>query len=118
MKKILLFLSKTDDELYESCPQSAKNTQLAYGLFVLLTGVLAFISGTYAISNLFIDYDWQHNTTEFQDEGLLISISLGVLYAIMIMAIDREVVSARNKGAAFSRLFLAMAIGTVVAVPI
>lgn len=118
MKSLLLFLSKTDVDVYRVCPSSAKTTQLSLGLFVFLTGVLAFISGSYAVSNLFYEYDWQTNTIKFLAIGKIIAPIIGVFYAIMIMAIDREVVSATSKLAVVPRLALAIVIGFVVAVPI
>ena len=117
MKKILLFLSKTDIEIYNACPLSAKNTQLAFGIFVLLTGILAFCSGTYAFSNLFIELDEQLKPI-YTNLAYIIAPLLGLLYTLMIIFIDREVVAARSKGAAFSRLLLAIIIGTIVAIPI
>ncbi len=118
MKSLLLFLSKTDKDVYHKCPRSAKNTQLAFGLFVLLTGILAFCSGTYAILNMFTDFDWETNEVSFNKQGYLIAPLLGLLYATMIIAIDREVVAAKSKGTAFVRLLLALVIGIIVAIPI
>lgn len=116
--QLLLFLSKTDRDIYNKCPKSAKNTQLSFGLFVLLTGLLAFFSGSYAIMNMFIDFDWRTNTTYISPFGKLLSFILGLFYAIMIVAIDREVVASKSKLAAIPRLFLAIVIGIIVAVPI
>lgn len=118
MKKLLLFLSKTDIDIYNGCPQSAKNTQLGFGLFVLLTGILAFCSGTYAILNMFTDFDWKTGTLSFNKSGFVIAPLLGLFYAMMIIAIDREVVAAKSKATALSRLLLAIVIGVIVAVPI
>lgn len=118
MKKLLLFLSKTDIDIYNECPKSAKNTQLAFGLFVLLTGILAFCSGTYAILNMFTDFDWETKKVSFSNSGYMFAPILGAFYALMIIAIDREVVAAKNKTTAFSRLLLAIVIGVIVAVPI
>jgi hypothetical protein len=118
MIRILLFFSKTDYAVYKHCTIYAKNMQLSLGLFVILTGILAFVSGSYAISNLFVEFDWETNTISFNSVGTYLTPMLGLFYAIMIMAIDREIVSAKSKMAVFFRIPLAIVIGAVVAVPI
>lgn len=118
MIRILLFLSKTDYAVYKDCTTYSKNMQISLGLFVLLTGVLALVSGSYAISNLFVEFDWRTNTVHFNPAGRFLTPALGLLYAVMIMAIDREIVSAKNKSAVFLRIPLAIVIGAVVAVPL
>jgi len=118
MKRFILFLSKTDNSVYKNCTAYAKNIQFSLGLFVLLTGVLAFVSGAYAISNLFVEFDWETNTISFNPVGKYLTPIFGFFYAIMIMAIDREIVSAKNKMAVIFRIPLAIIIGAVVAVPI
>ncbi|PTX61101.1 uncharacterized protein DUF4407 [Kordia periserrulae] len=118
MKKLLLFLSKTDLDIYKECPQSAKDTQVGFGLFVLLTGILAFCSGTYAILNMFTEFDWKTETVTFNTSGYVIAPLLGIFYALMIIAIDREVVAAKSKTTALMRLCLAIVIGIIVAIPI
>jgi hypothetical protein len=118
IKNFLLFLSKTDVDVYNKCPNSAKQTQLGFGLFVLLTGILAFCSGTYAILNMFTDFDWKTETVSFNKLGYIVAPILGSFYCLMIMAIDREVVAAKSKATAVSRLLLAIIIGVIVAIPI
>lgn len=118
MKKFILFLSKTDHTVYENCTVYSKNMQFSLGVFVLLTGLLAFVSGSYAISNLFIEFDWKTNTTSFHPIGKVLTPAIGLFYMIMIMAIDREIVAAKSKKAVFLRIPLAIVIGAVVAIPI
>jgi hypothetical protein len=118
MERILLFLSKTDKSVYNVCSPHAKNTQQAFGLFVLLTGLLAFCSGTFACSNLFTVYDTDSGNVLLEPNAWWYASGLGLFYACLIMAIDREVVAAKNKLAVIPRLILATVIGIVVAVPI
>lgn len=118
MIRFLLFFSKTDYAVYKGCTTYAKNMQISLGLFVILTGILAFVSGSYAISNLFVEFDWETNTIKFNAAGRYLTPLLGMFYAIMIIAIDREIVSAKSKMAVFIRIPLAIIIGAVVAVPI
>jgi hypothetical protein len=78
--------------------------QTSLGVMVFITGVFAFISGSFAIN------------TAFKDTTL--ALFVGVLYGIMIMAFDREIVSASTKQAVWIRLPLAIFIGFIVSVPI
>lgn len=118
MYKYLYFLSKTDRDVIERCPQHSRNIQLTLGFFVLLTGLLAFISGSYAISNIFVHADLITGRPVMSLLGWPASILLGTIYAASIMAIDREIVSAANKYAAVLRLPLAIVISLVVSVPV
>lgn len=118
MNRILYFLSKTDAGIIRHCPSSAKNIHATLGFFVLMTGLLAFVSGTYAISNMFIHENENTLQPEMTPYGWLYSSILGLVYCIFIMAIDREIVSSNTKWAAIFRLPLAIIISMVVAVPV
>lgn len=118
MNKFIYFLSKTDKDLVQHCPQNTRSIQLALGFFVLLTGLLGFFSGTYAVSNMFIHEDSATGRPIMAVWGWPASIVLGIIYAVFIMAIDREIVSAADKRAAVFRLPLAIVISFVVSVPV
>jgi hypothetical protein len=75
---------------------------------VLLTGVLAFFSGSYAIYTAFANHPW----------APFVAAPLGILYSFMIIVFDREIVGAQLKRAVWIRLPLAIAIGFIVAVPL
>jgi hypothetical protein len=83
-------------------------TQTSLGMMVLLTGVLAFFSGSYAIYTAFEAHPW----------APLVAVPLGVLYSFMIIMFDREIVGAQDKRAVWIRLPLAVVIGFIVAVPL
>jgi len=104
------FLSKTDLDAINSpcCTRVARMTQTSLGVMVLLTGVLAFFSGSYAIYTAFGSHVW----------GPFIAVPLGILYSAMIIVFDREIVGAQVKKAVWIRLPLAIAIGFIVAVPL
>lgn len=116
--RILYFFSKTDVSLIHHCPATTRNIHASLGFFVLITGIMALLSGTYAISNMFIHEDPTTGRLQMMQNGWLFSILLGTVYASFIMAIDREIVSAGSKWAALLRLPLALIIGLVVAVPV
>jgi hypothetical protein len=106
VSRILLYLSKTDRRLIGLCSDSAYKTQVGYGVFVLIVGIFAFISSSYAL-----------RTTLGNSYAVF---AVAAVYAALIMFIDREIVSAASKGRGMiaARLALAVFIGLVVSVPI
>ena len=110
IERFFQFLSKTDPDAINSpcCTLVARMTQTSLGVMVLLTGVLAFFSGSYAIYTAFGSHSW----------GQYVAVPLGILYSTMIIVFDREIVGAQVKRAVWIRLPLAIAIGFIVAVPL
>lgn len=110
IQRFFQFLSKTDMDAINSpcCTRVARMTQTSLGVMVLLTGVLAFFSGSYAIYTAFGSHSW----------GRFAAVPLGLLYCAMIIVFDREIVGAQVKRAVWIRLPLAIAIGFIVAVPL
>lgn len=110
VQRFFQFLSKTDQDALGSkcCTKATRMTQTSLGMMVLLTGVLAFFSGSYAIYTAFEGHSW----------APLVAVPLGVLYSIMIIMFDREIVGAQDKRAAAFRFPLAILIGFIVAVPL
>lgn len=101
----LFALSKTDRNLIQLCSDTAYKTQAGYGLFVLIVGIFAFFSSSYALS------------TTLDVSGVYL---IAAVYATLIVLIDREIVSVTNKNRVMVavRLVLAVFIGLVVSVPI
>lgn len=101
----LFALSKTDCNLIQLCSDTAYKTQAGYGLFVLIVGIFAFFSSSYALS------------TTLDVSGVYL---IATVYATLIVLIDREIVSVTNKNRLMVavRLVLAVFIGLVVSVPI
>jgi hypothetical protein len=104
LSRFFQFLSKTDRRIIIHCTDHAVKTQVTNGVFVLLTGTFAFLSCMYAVHTTFKDFR--------------VAIPVALLYATVIVFIDREIVSATNKLATLSRLPLALLIGVVIAVPL
>jgi len=94
----------TDGDALVNASQSSKMTQTALGVLVCCTGILAWFSGGYA---LYVTFD-----------GVVLSAVVGLVYAGMIVTIDRLIVGARSRWVAVTRVFLALAIGMVIAVPL
>lgn len=118
MRRFLLFLSKTDYDVLRHCPQNSLNHQLSLGIFVLFTGVFAFISGSYAIAMIFIETGANGKPMPLDNATIILSCCFGFLYSSMIMAIDREIVSSTSKVMWIIRFPLAIMIGFVVATPL
>jgi hypothetical protein len=110
IERFFQFLSKTDPDAMNSpcCTLVTRMTQTSLGVMVLLTGVLAFFSGSYAIYTAFGSHPW----------GQFVAVPLGILYSAMIIVFDREIVGAQVKKAVWLRLPLAIVIGFIVAVPL
>lgn len=104
--RIFLYLSKTDRRLIVLSSDSAYKTQVGYGVFVLIVGIFAFASASYALR------------TTLGDSYAVYAVA--AVYAALIMFIDREIVSATSKGKGMvaTRLVLAVFIGLVISVPI
>lgn len=104
VSRFLMFLSKTDRRVIAHCTDFAQKTQATYGVFVLLTGAFAFLSCVYAVSTSF--------------DSPFVYVPVAVLYSILIISIDREIVSAMNRWMTLPRLVLALVIGLVISVPL
>lgn len=101
---ILFWLSKTDSRLVSVCSRWAIATQVAFGVFVAFTATLAFGAAYYTLSTL------------RAPSSLIPWISLA--WAIFILFLDREIAGSLDKTTAIVRPFLALFIGTLVAIPI
>ena len=100
----LVWLSKTDVRLVSVCSRWAIATQVAFGIFVAFTATLAFGAAYYTLSTL-------------QAPSSLIPW-ISVAWAIFILFLDREIAGSLDKTTAIVRPFLALFIGTLVAIPI
>jgi len=108
MNRLFYLLSKTNYKLIRGCSKKAKYAQASLGMFVLSTGVVAFFSGTYALKMAF----------DLKEDDISKAIIGGLIYSLIIMAFDREIVAAKNKLAIAVRIPLAIMIGVIVSVPI
>lgn len=113
-----LFLSKTDKNLFSRVNYTARQTRIGLGIFVFCTAIMAFFTGTYFVRSIFTEYNESTAALETPIHGWIFSILLGLLWSLLIMNIEREIVSARNKWAALARLPLAIAIGLAIAIPV
>ena len=101
---VLFWASKTDPRLAAVCSRWARATQAAFGLFVFFTTALAFGAAYYTLSTLAVPARW--------------SLWIAVAWALFVCFLDREIVGGLDKATALVRPLLALAIGTIVAIPI
>jgi hypothetical protein len=116
--RILLWLSKTDTDLYIKSPENVQFTRKSLGFLVLFTGVFAFLTASYFVRTLFHQYDPEAHALTVSTSGLFVSYLIGILFSAGIIIIDREIVSAGSRLSALIRLPLAIIIGLVVSIPL
>ena len=104
VQSLLYFLSLTDKDVVKGCTNYAKLVQLSLGFFVLLTGLVAYITMVYLLRLIFDD--------------LILALAFSLIYAGFIILIDRMVVSSRNKAGVVPRMFLAGIVAIAVAIPL
>lgn len=111
VERALLFLSKTDRHALQVCTPEARMAQTSIGAMVLIAGVLAFCSSFFAVHSSFFG-------AAASIPAVILSGAAATLYAIAIVAFDRELVAAREKWVTMIRIPLAILIGIVIAFPI
>ncbi|SHF76822.1 protein of unknown function [Flavobacterium segetis] len=115
MNRISNFLIKcagADQEILDACTVKEKNKFTGIGSTLLLTAVLASLSGGYAIHSTF--------------DSVLISIILGVFWGIVIFSLDRYIVTSIDKKGvwwkqlltAFPRLLIAFVLAITISKPL
>jgi|GEM_PF-1219266 hypothetical protein len=112
----LIFCSGCDPDILNECPKSEKVKFSSIGATVLFTGILASLSGGYALYTIFQD---------LQFSGLL-AILFGLLWGGIIFNIDRYLVSSLKKQGnikrelllATPRFLMAIIISLVVSKPL
>lgn len=116
LSRFLCFCSGADLKTLDTeCP-SEINKYSAIGGTVLMTGIFAFISSSYALYRVFL----------LEKSSILIALTFGVLWGLMIFNLDRYVVMSMRKDgrpwreflAAFPRLIIAALISLVIAKPL
>lgn len=124
--RFLWWCAGVDEQLLMHCTTSEHMRYQGVGAFVLITGILAFISGGYAIFTVFRPLDPAASVLGPAIGGVL----FGVFWGVMIFNLDRYIVSSTGKGDgkesiswaefmnALPRLAMAALIGLVMSAPI
>ncbi len=100
---LLLWASKTDPRLLAVCSRWAMDTQIALGIFVFFTALLALGSARYTLSTVHASRSW--------------ALGIAISWSVFVFFLDREIVGSPDKKTAAVRPLLALLIGTLVAVP-
>lgn len=126
LTRFLWWCAGVDQQLLMHCTTSEHMRYQGVGAFVLITGILAFISGGYAIFTVFRPLDPAASVLGPAIGGVL----FGVFWGVMIFNLDRYIVSSTGKGDgkesiswselvnALPRLAMAGLIGLVMSAPI
>jgi len=104
LQQFIWWAACTDEEAILLCSPVTQFYQTTVGMTVLITTVLAFISGGYAIQQI------TRNT--------LLTFPLAVILALNVFCIDRFIVSGRGSRMAWIRLPLALFMGCLIAIPL
>lgn len=83
IKKFFLFCAAADTEVLRQCPGSEQQKYASIGATVFFTGMLACLSGGYALYTVF--------------ESLWMSVFLGLLWGVLVFNLDRFLVSTMKK---------------------
>ena len=108
----LVLCSGANMEILKNCPRSESIKQAGIGGTILITSILAFFSGSYALFTVFENY--------------LMAVAFGIVWALMIFNLDRLIVSSmRKKGTVWNqfkmatpRILLAIVIAMVISKPL
>ena len=116
--RLILWLSNTNYTIYNNCSDNIKGKRIALSLFVLVTGVISGISGSYLIRTIFSDFNEVSQNYEVSLVTWLLSLMIGVIWMTCIMLMDRTIIASRSRLTALLRIPLALTIGFIVAKPV
>jgi len=103
--RLLWHSAGADAQLLERCPESDRVKYQGIGGVVLTTGVLAFISGSYAFYSVFGPRSESAIAAEPLDgRALWMALAAGAVWAAIIYNLDRLIVSSTGKGDGTERL--------------
>jgi hypothetical protein len=116
MYSFLIFCSGADKQLLSQSPQFERNKYASIGATIFLTGLLAAISGGYALYTVF----------RGEELALIASVLFGLVWAMVIFNLDRYIVSSLRKEGdwkkellyATPRFIIAILISIVIAKPL
>ncbi len=105
--RLLWHSAGADAQILERCPESDRVKYQGIGGVVLTTGVLAFISGSYAFYSVFGPRSESAIASEPLDrQALWTALAAGAVWAAIIYNLDRLIVSSTGKGDGTERLTL------------
>lgn len=112
-----LWFSNTDPIIYQTSLTSAKWNRIGLSLFVLTTGIFAFITSSFFVRTMFASYNEASKTIETSSMGWIVSVIIGFIWMLFIVNLDRMIIGSKSKWMSLLRIPLAIAIGLIVAIP-
>jgi hypothetical protein len=126
LTRVLWRCAGADHQLLQHCTHSEHVVYAGLGAFVLMTGMLASLTGGYALYTVF-----KPTTVGSSDVGaIMVAITFGLFWGALIFNLDRYIVASSGKGDgkesiswqelknALPRLVLAAVIGMVMSAPL
>lgn len=114
---LFLWFSNTDPIIFQTARTSAKWNRIGLSLFVLITGVFAFITSSFFVRTMFASYNEVTKTIETSSLGWIVSVFVGFIWMLFIVNLDRMIIGSKSKWMSLLRIPLAIAIGLIVAIP-
>ena len=115
LERFLLFMAKTELFVLQYCTQSTRMILTSVGAMVVITGTLAFCSSFFTFKTCFFNED-------LRPIAFIVSFIAASVYAIAIMAFDREIVGAGSSKKSWwttsLRIVFAIFIGIAISFPI
>ena len=94
--KLLLWFSNTDPIIYQMSRISAKWNRIGLSLFVLTTGIFAFITSSFFIRTMFTSYNEVTKTIETSSLGWIVSVIIAFFWMLFIINLDRMIIGSKN----------------------
>jgi hypothetical protein len=112
LTNLLIISSGADKEILDECTIKEKNKFIGIGSTLILTAILASLSGGYAVYSTF--------------QSILISIIIGIFWGIVIFSLDRYIVTSIDKNgvwwkqllSALPRLLMAFVLAITISKPL
>ena len=109
ISKFLWFCAGADMQLLKHCPQSERIKEEGIGGVVLATGVLAFLSSSYAFYRVFNPGSSEGTPVV----AIISSIAFGLIWSLIIFNLDRFIVSSSGHGDGTEKITLDEFIGAI-----
>jgi len=131
LERFFWWCAGADERLLdEHCPPSDHVKYFCLGGIVLATGVLAFLSSTYAFYAIFGPKGKDAMDFVVNTESIIIAMAMGAVWGYMIFNLDRFIISSTGKGDgkdsiswrellnALPRIIMALILGIVISAPL
>ncbi|MCF8277017.1 MAG: DUF4407 domain-containing protein [Flavobacteriales bacterium] len=109
MRTFFILCSGSDTDWLERCPKKEVNKHSAIGSLVFMTGLFAFLTGTYSMYSL-LSVDMETGKRVFSLSVFSASVGLGMVWGMFIFLLDRFLVSTISKNSPWYSQLLSLTI--------